>query len=70
MDVAGSAIGISIHKALASLDIQWIHNLIINMISIHKALASLDDMREAGLINYIDISIHKALASLDLMDLK
>ena len=28
------------------------------------------DMREAGLINYIDISIHKALASLDLMDLK
>ena len=56
---------ISIHKALASLDIVTTINIIVIQISIHKALASLDHNHTIYHLKTIRISIHKALASLD-----
>ena len=56
--------GISIHKALASLDL---FDFLIEhgpYISIHKALASLDYIHGCDDCGF-RISIHKALASLD-----
>ena len=55
---------ISIHKALASLDVIVLNFNLNSFISIHKALASLDDSRNLSHL-YVQISIHKALASLD-----
>ena len=56
---------ISIHKALASLDVISLICTKFNVnISIHKALASLDH-RAGTKVSQPGISIHKALASLD-----
>ena len=57
---------ISIHKALASLDLIYPSTDMWTSISIHKALASLD-LGFRGGFKYHNISIHKALASLDLL---
>ncbi|ERI74596.1 hypothetical protein CLOSYM_03847, partial [[Clostridium] symbiosum ATCC 14940] len=54
---------ISIHKALASLDIWKCWGLCDRIISIHKALASLDQAAGRCTVPR-GISIHKALASL------
>ena len=55
---------ISIHKALASLDLVFIEQPPGHFISIHKALASLDLFYHL-VCQPLQISIHKALASLD-----
>ena len=59
-----TTIGISIHKALASLDHLLIDIVKCSDISIHKALASLDQFEYIRFMQK-KISIHKALASLD-----
>ena len=56
---------ISIHKALAGLDIGGqLGGVITGYISIHKALAGLDPLSRIVLCSCV-ISIHKALAGLD-----
>ena len=55
---------ISIHKALAGLDIGKNPSCLFIYISIHKALAGLDIFCGVFYITY-KISIHKALAGLD-----
>jgi len=55
---------ISIHEALANLDLSWGENSVNENISIHEALANLDLVdHTAGLPGII--SIHEALANLD-----
>ena len=55
---------ISIHKALAGLDLITVHVQPDQVISIHKALAGLDS-DTSGDGKDLGISIHKALAGLD-----
>ena len=56
---------ISIHKALAGLDVMLGLSYPHIVISIHKALAGLDEHQDALYIAQTTISIHKALAGLD-----
>ena len=60
---------ISIHKALASLDVCFCISKDMPEISIHKALASLDGLLVTSPVVFRWISIHKALASLDIKEL-
>ena len=56
---------ISIHKALAGLDISGFPSQRTLRISIHKALAGLDLHDSIISVYFLSISIHKALAGLD-----
>ena len=59
---------ISIHKALAGLDLELSEDVFKAEISIHKALAGLDTVQAAA-VGERTISIHKALAGLDVIDI-